>query len=76
MNDEPRQITRGLLTIDALTDDDIRELEVEAIRTDDLEWLRVCRLAYRHEGRGNSHPLARLRVVHELNWRASALCGR
>lgn len=60
-----------MLTIATLTDDDIRELEVEALRVDDLEWIQICQLAYRHEGRGNSHPLARARVTQELNGRAA-----
>ena len=62
-----------MLTLDALTDDDIRGLEVEALRTDDLGWLRICQLAYRHGGRGNSHPLARACIVRELNGRAAWL---
>ena len=64
------------MTLDSLTDDHIRELEIEAERTVDREWVRICQLAYRHEGCGNCHPLARSRVVQLLNERASwALTG-
>ena len=67
---------KPLLTLDSLTDDQIRELEIEAERTGDREWIRVCQLAYRNEGRGNGHPLARSRIVQLLNERASwALTG-
>jgi len=59
-----------MLTSHTLTDDDIQGLEVEALRTNDHEWLRICQLAYSHGGRGNSHPLARNCVVRTLNERA------
>lgn len=59
-----------MLTPDALTDDQIRELEVEAELAMDLEWVCICRRAYRHEGRGTCQPAARSRVVQLLNQRA------
>lgn len=60
-----------MLTIDTLTDSDIREIEVEAERERDLEAMHICRLAYRHDGRGNDHPLARARIVQWLDQRST-----
>lgn len=53
-----------------ITDDQIRELEVEAERLDDPEFVKVCRRAYRHGGRGTGSPQERAYLAATLNERA------
>lgn len=58
-----------MLTVDSLTDEEIRALEIEAARLDDIEIVRDCLRAYRHGGRGAANPYARVRIVGILNAR-------
>ena len=58
-----------MLTVDSLTDEAIRALEIEATRLDDIEIVRDCLRAYRHSGRGTANPYARIRIVSILNVR-------
>ena len=58
-----------MLTVDSLTDEAIRALEIEATRLDDIEIVRDCLRAYRHSGRSTANPYARIRIVSILNAR-------